>query len=213
MEKIVLVGAGGHCKVIIDIIKSAYKYDIIGVTDKAYGNEKFVLDIPIIGDDSILKELYNSGVKNAFVCVGALQNISIRDKIYYNLIAIGFNIPVLIHKDAIVSPYANIGFGTCVMPGAIVNPGVIIEGNCIVNTGAVIEHDCNVKRNTHISPRACLAGGVSIGCNTHVGMGSSIIQTIHIGNNVIIGAGTVVIENIVDNVVAVGVPSKIIKRR
>ena len=213
MEKIVLVGAGGHCKVIIDIIKSASKYDIIGVTDKAYSNEKSVLDIPIIGDDSILEELYISGVKNAFVCVGALQNTSIRDTIYNNLLAIGFNIPVLIHKDSIVSPYANIGFGTCVMPGAIINPGVTIEENCIINTGAVIEHDCNLKRNTHISPRACLAGGVSIGRNTHVGMGSSIIQAVHIGNNVIIGAGAVVIENIVDNVVAVGVPSKIIKCR
>lgn len=213
MKKIVLVGAGGHCKVIIDIIKSVGTYDIIGVTDKAYGHEKFVLDIPIIGDDSILEELYNSGVKNAFVCVGALQNISIRDKIYNDLLAIGFNIPVLIHKRAIVSPYATIAFGTCVMPGAIINPGAFIEENCIINTGVVIEHDCKVQRNTHISPKACIAGGVSIGSNTHVGMGSSIIQTVRIGNNVIIGAGAVVIENIVDDVVAVGVPSKIIKCR
>ena len=215
MEKIVLVGAGGHCKVIIDIIKSASKYDIVGVTDKAYdyGEEKLVLDIPIIGDDSILEELYNTGVKNAFVCIGALQNIVVRDKIYIKLKTIGFNIPVLIHKDAMVSPYANIAFGTCVMAGAIINPGAFIGENCIVNTGAVIEHDCKVRRNTHISPKACIAGGVNVGQNTHVGMGSSIIQAVHIGNNVIIGAGAVVIENIVDNVVAVGIPSKIIKCR
>jgi len=215
MEKIVLVGAGGHCSVIIDIIKSVQKYDIVGVTDKAYnlGKEEFVLDVPIIGDDSILEELYKTGVKNAFVCVGALQNISVRDKIYNKLKAIGFNIPVLIHKYAIVSPYANIAGGTCVMPGAIINPGVCIEENCIINTGAVIEHDCKLQRNTHISPKACIAGGVSIGSNSHVGIGSSIIQALHIGNNVIIGAGAVVIENIVDNVVTVGIPSKIIKRR
>ncbi len=213
MEKIVLVGAGGHCKVIIDIIKSVSKYDIVGVTDKDYIGDKFVLDIPIIGDDSILEELHNTGVKNAFVCVGALQNILTREKIYNNLKAIGFSIPVLIHKDAMVSPYANVAGGTCIMPGAIINPGAYIEENCIVNTGAVIEHDCKLQRNTHISPKACLAGGVSIGRNTHVGMGSSIIQSVHIGNNVIIGAGAVVVENIVDNVVAVGIPSKIIKCR
>ncbi|MBU3126093.1 NeuD/PglB/VioB family sugar acetyltransferase [Clostridium tagluense] len=215
MEKIVLVGAGGHCKVIIDIIKSTSKYDIVGVTDKAYacGEEALVLDIPIIGDDSILKELYNTGVKNAFVCVGALQNIVLRDKIYMELLAIGFNIPALIHKGAIVSPYANVAFGTCVMAGVIINPGAFIEENCIINTGAVIEHDCKVQRNTHISPRASIAGGVNVGCNTHIGMGSSIIQSVQIGNNVIIGAGAVVIENIVDNVVAVGIPAKIIKRR
>jgi sugar O-acyltransferase (sialic acid O-acetyltransferase NeuD family) len=215
MEKIVLVGAGGHCKVIIDLIKSAFEYDIVGITDSAYayGEEKLVLDVPIIGDDNILEELYNTGIKNAFVCVGALQNISTRDKIYNNLKAIGFNIPTLIHRAAMVSPYANIADGTCVMAGAIINPDAFIGENCIVNTGAVIEHDCIVQRNTHISPRACIAGGVKIGVNTHVGMGSSIIQGIHIGNNVIIGAGAVVIENIVDNVTTVGIPSKIIKCR
>jgi len=215
VEKIVLVGAGGHCKVIIDIIKSVGKYDIVGVADKAYayGVENFVLDIPIIGDDSILKELYISGVKNAFVCVGALQNIVVRDNIYRELLALGFKIPVLIHKGAVVSPYANVASGTCVMAGSIINPGAYIEENCIINTGAIIEHDCKVQRNTHISPKACIAGGVNVGCNTHVGMGSSIIQTINIGNNVIIGAGAVVIKNIVDNVVAVGIPAKIIKRR
>ncbi|MGH4052852.1 MAG: acetyltransferase [Clostridium sp.] len=213
MEKIVLVGGGGHCKVIIDIIKSVGKYDIIGITDKSYVKEKFVLDIPIIGDDSILKKLYYEGVKNAFVCVGALGDMRLRDKIFNELKSIGFNIPVLIHKDAIVSSYACIAFGTCVMPGAIINPGTCIEENCIVNTGAVIEHDCKLQRNTHISPRVCIAGGVSVGHDTHVGMGSSIIQSLHIGNNVIIGAGAVVIKNIVDNVVAVGVPSKIIKCR
>jgi sugar O-acyltransferase (sialic acid O-acetyltransferase NeuD family) len=215
MEKIILVGAGGHCRVIVDIIKSTEKYDIVGVADKAYAQceENLVLDIPIIGDDSILKEFYNRGVKNAFVCIGALQNIEVRDKIFNNLKAIGFNIPVLIHKYAIVSPYANVHGGTCVMAGAIINPGALIEENCIINTGAIIEHDCIVQRNTHISPKACIAGGVNIGYNTHIGMGSSIIQSVHIGNNVIIGAGAVVIENIVDNVVAVGIPSKIIKCR
>jgi sugar O-acyltransferase (sialic acid O-acetyltransferase NeuD family) len=213
MEKIVLVGAGGHCKVIIDIIKSDSKYDIVGVTDRAYAtsHDKFVLDIPIIGDDSSLEELYKNGVKNAFVCVGALQNIPIRDVIYNKLKDIGFNIPVLIHKYAIVSSYANIASGTCVMAGAIINPGAFIGENCIVNTGAVIEHDCTVQRNTHISPSASIAGGVSVGFSTHIGMGSTIIQGVHIGNNVVIGAGAVVIENIVDNVTAVGVPSKIIK--
>ncbi|MBU3101683.1 MULTISPECIES: acetyltransferase [Clostridium] len=213
MEKIVLVGAGGHCKVIIDIIKSVGEYDIIGVTDTTFRGQKLVLDIPIIGDDSILKKLYNDGVKNAFVCIGALQNIKLRDKIYNKLKDIGFNIPVLIHKDAIVSSYASIAAGTCVMPGAIINPGVSIEENCIINTGVVIEHECKIQRNTHISPKACIAGAVKVGHDTHVGMGSCIIQALHIGNNVIIGAGAVVINNVEDNVVAVGVPSKIIKRR
>jgi FlaA1/EpsC-like NDP-sugar epimerase len=83
VERIVLIGGGGHCRVIIDILNSMKKYEIVGVTDKG-GAEKKILDIPVIGDDSILESLYDSGVKNAFVCIGALNNIDIRDKIILN---------------------------------------------------------------------------------------------------------------------------------
>lgn len=211
-EKIVLIGGGGHCKVIIDILKNNKNYDIIGVTDGSRIGES-ILDVPVIGDDSILTDLYKKGVKNAFVCIGALNNISIRDKIYYKLISIGFKIPSLIHEKAVVSPYAKIGEGTCIMAGAVVNPGAVIGENCIINTSSVIEHDCVIGRNTHISPNCSIAGGVKIGYNCHIGIGSSVIQGISIGNNVIVGAGAVIMHSIDDNVTAVGVPGKIIKRR
>lgn len=212
MEKIILVGGGGHCKVIIDIIKSTNEYEIIGITDKE-GIGTNILDIPVLGDDSILEELYNRGVKNAFVCIGALNNILIRDKIYFNLKNIGFNIPKLVHKSAVVSPYANINSGTCVMAGSVINPGVEIGQNCIINTSSVIEHDCFVGRNTHISPRSCISGGCRIGDNCHIGAGSSVIQGLNIGNHVVVGAGAAVIRNLGDMVTAVGVPAKIIKSR
>jgi sugar O-acyltransferase (sialic acid O-acetyltransferase NeuD family) len=212
VERIVLIGGGGHCRVIIDILNSMKKYEIVGVTDKG-GAEKKILDIPVIGDDSILESLYDSGVKNAFVCIGALNNIDIRDKIYFKLKNIGFNIPKLIHNKAIVSPYAEIKDGTCVMAGAVVNPGSVIGENCIINTSSVIEHDCIIGRNTHISPRSSIAGGVKIGDNCHIGMGSSVIQGITIGNNTIIGAGSVILNDIESNVTVVGVPGEIIKRR
>ena len=212
MEKIVLVGGGGHCKVIIDIIKSNNEYEIIGVTDeKGIGNK--ILDVPIVGDDHILLELYSKGVKNAFVCIGAINNIKIRADIYNKLKTIGFNLPTLIHKEAVVSPYAKVSNGTCIMAGAVINPDSIIGENCIINTGAVIEHDCLIGRNVHISPKSCILGGCKIGSNTHIGAGSTILQGITIGHNVIIGAGAVVLENIEDSVTAVGIPAKIIKSR
>lgn len=208
MKKIVLIGGGGHCKVIIDIIKSIGKYEIVGITDKTNNS---VLDIPIIGDDSILKKLYDEGVDNAFICIGRLNNPNIRNIIYSKLKNIGFNIPVLIHNKAIVSPFAKIDEGTCVMPGVIINAGAIIGRNCILNSGSIIEHDCNIGENTHISPNSSIAGGVNIGFNTHIGIGSSIIEGKVIGNNVTIGAGAVVIDNIKDNSLAVGVPAKVIR--
>lgn len=212
MKKIVLVGGGGHCKVIIDIIKSTNEYEIVGVTDNNKIGEK-LLDVPIIGNDDILPELFKSGVKNAFVSLGALNNIEVRDKIYNKLKNVGFNIPKLIHNKAVVSPYTEIHDGTCIMAGAIVNAGAVINENCIINTSSVIEHDCIIGRNTHVSPRSCIAGGCSIGENSHIGAGCCIIQGINIGSNVVIGAGAVVLKDIKDHVTAVGIPAKIIKSR
>lgn len=211
-NKIVLIGGGGHCKVIIDILKNNKDYEIVGITDtdNVGGN---VLDVPIIGGDSILPSLYHKGITNAFVCIGALNNICLRDKIYYKLKDIGFSIPKLIHKEAIVSPYAKIGDGTCVMAGAVINPDSIVEENCIINTASVIEHDCVIGRNTHISPRSCILGGCKVGTNSHIGAGGIILQGVSIGDNVIIGAGAVVLRNVEDNVTAVGSPAKIIKSR
>ncbi|AVQ37351.1 serine acetyltransferase [Clostridium botulinum] len=210
MKKIVLVGAGGHCKVIIDIIRSNNVYEIIGIIDK-YTTEKSLLDISIIGDDNKLKEVYKDGVKNAFLCIGALGDLNLRNKIYNNLKEIGFKLPVLMHNTAIVSKYAAIEEGTCIMPGAIINSGAKIGKNCIINTGAIIEHDCVIEYNCHISPRAVLGGSVSIEKNTHIGIGATVIQGVNIGCNVTIGAGSVVISSIPDNVVALGIPSKIKK--
>ncbi|UZQ50526.1 acetyltransferase [Clostridium kluyveri] len=209
MKKIVLIGAGGHCKVIVDLIESLKEYYIFGVTDKKKWGT--ILNYKIVGDDSELENIYKSGVHYAFICVGTISNLSIRNKIYSKLKNIGFNIPVLIHKGAIASPYAHIEEGTCVMAGVVVNAGSHIGKNCIINTGSVIEHDCKIGDNTHISPNVALSGGTKVGNNTHIGIGSSVIQNIRIGNNVTVGAGAVVIDDIPDNVVSVGVPSKIIK--
>lgn len=211
MRKIVLIGAGGHCKVIIDIIKSIGEYDIVGITDK--NAKESLLNVPIIGDDSVLQKIYNEGVKYAFITIGALSNMTIRNNIYINLKNIGFELPVLIHKTAVVSSFSKVGEGTCVMPGTIINAGASIGKNCIINTGVIIEHDCKIGDNTHISPNASVAGNVKVGFNTHIGIGSSIIQCKTIGNNVTVGAGAVVIDDIEDNSLAVGIPAKVIKTK
>lgn len=213
MEKIVLIGAAGHCKVIIDIINSMDLFDIIGITDNNKKKGENVCDVNVIGDDYMLCKLYNSGVKNAFICIGALNNMGIRNTIYNNLKKIGFNIPCIIHKSAIVSKHSTLGDGTCVMPGTVINADSIIGENCIINTSSIIEHECILKKNVHISPGACLCGNVKIGENTHVGAGSTVIQGITIGSNSIIGAGSVVINDVLNNSVVVGVPAKTLKRR
>lgn len=212
MKKIVLVGGGGHSKVIIDIIKSTNEYELIGITEKDT-TLKRVLDDPILGDDSILKELFKKGVEYAFISVGIGEENNLRIKLFNKIKNIGFKIPALIHREAIVSPYAKIGQGTCVMAGTIINPNAKIGNNSVINTGAIIEHDCIIRDNTFISPGAILAGNVIINNNSIIGIGSKIIEGIVIGNNVTIGAGAVVINDIPDNCIAVGVPAKVIKKK
>ncbi len=211
MKKIVLIGGGGHSKVIVDIIKSNNEFEIVGITEK---NSTFnnVSDIPIVGDDSILEELFNKGVEYAFLCIGISKDIKLRNKLFEEIKSIGFKIPTLIHRQAIVSPYAKIGQGTCVMAGAIINSHAQIGENSVINTGSIIEHDCIVGNNTFISTGAILAGNVTIKNNSFIGMGSKIIEGKIIGSNVTIGAGAVVIDDIPDNCTAVGVPAKVIKK-
>lgn len=211
MKKIVLVGGGGHCKVIIDLLIKIKEYQIVGITEKNIEVEQ-VLDIPVIGDDLILEELYNKGVNNAFISLGAIDNLLRRKALFEKVKAIGFRFPVLIHPSAIISQYAIIGEGTCLMAGAIVNADARIGENSIINTGAIIEHDCLVGNNVQISPGATLAGRVEVKDNTFIGMGSKIKQGITIGENTIIGAGSVVIKNIPANSVAYGVPARVKKR-
>jgi len=212
MKKIVLIGGGGHSKVIIDIIKSTNEYEIVGITEKN-NISKSILDIPVLGDDSILEELNKKDVEYAFICIGISEDGVLRNILYDKLKKIGFKIPRLIHKQAIVSPYSKIREGTCVMAGAIINPNAKIGINSVINTGAIIEHDCFIGDNTFISPGAVLAGNVKIKDNSLIGMGSKIIEGKTIGNNVTIGAGAVVIDDIPDNSVVVGVPAKVIKMK
>lgn len=212
MKKIVLIGGGGHSKVVIDIIKSNNEFEIIGITEKNSA-VKEVSNIPILGDDSILEELFNKGVEYAFICIGISKNLHLRNKLFEKIKNIGFKIPTLIHRQAIVSPYAKIGQGTCVMAGAIVNPYVQIGVNSVINTGSIIEHDCIIGDNTFISPGVILGGNVTVKNSSMIGMGSKVIEGKIIGNNVTIGAGAVVIDDIPDNCTAVGVPAKVIKKK
>ncbi|HPT67980.1 MAG TPA: acetyltransferase [Bacillota bacterium] len=211
MKKIVLIGGGGHCKVIIDLLKEINGYQIVGITEKNSA-KKQVLGIPVLGDDLILEELYNKGVNYAFITLGVIDNLLQRKVLFEKVKALGFQFPVLIHPAATVAQSAHIGAGTCLLAGAVVNAAAKIGENVIVNTGAIIEHDCIVGSNVQIAPGAILAGQVEVKDNSFIGMGCKIIQGVVIGENSIIGAGSVVTKSIPANSVAYGVPA-VIKRK
>ncbi len=210
-DKVVLIGAGGHCKVILDMIKNPF--DIVGITDTDCQKHGAIFyGVPVIGDDSILDSMYQEGTKSALVTLGSVGDSSVRRKLYELATKIGFRMINVTSEHSIISPSLKIGRGNVVMDGVIIHADAIIGNNCIINTGAIIEHDCVIGDHAHISPGVRLAGGVKIGSGTHVGMGASIIQDIVIGENCIIGAGSVVVCDVPTGSIVAGVPAADIKR-
>lgn len=210
-EKIVLVGGGGHCKVVISILKRLDKFKIAGVVDNY--KTGIANEIKIIGTDDDLKNIHKSGVRYALITVGSIRNNTKRCELFNMVREIGYKFPVIISPEAIVDKSIRVGEGTVIMSGSIINSGSSIGKNSIINTGAIIEHDCKIGDHCHIGPGVHISGGVSIDELGFVGIGATVIQGIKIGKNVTIGAGSVVIEDIPDGVIAVGNPARVVKSK
>lgn len=204
MEKMILVGGGGHAKSIIDSVRSLNKFHIVGFVDKKDTNP----GIKRLGDDEVLSSLYNSGIKKAFIAVGSIGKPNVRIRLYNTLKNIGYKFPTIIDKTASVAGNAVIEEGTFVGKGAVVNSGTVIRKQCIINSGAIVEHDCIINEFVHLAPGAILSGGVSIGKRTHVGANAVIIQNIKVGEDVLIGAGSVIIRNVKNDIKIYGNPGK-----
>ncbi|MDP8263022.1 MAG: acetyltransferase [Candidatus Ancaeobacter aquaticus] len=204
-EKIIIVGGGGHAKVLIELIKAQAIYEIAGVIDpqKEVGSE--VCGVNVLGGDDIVSDQYVKGIKNACVAVGTVRNNDHkRSDLFENLKKQGFLMPALIHPSSHVSQSAHIAEGVQIMTGVIVQSDSFISENCIVNTGAIIEHDCIVKKDTHIAPGATICGGCEVGKGSFIGAGAIVIQSIRVGKNSLIGAGAVVAKDVPDNFVIKG---------
>ncbi|MEG0388942.1 MAG: acetyltransferase [Niameybacter sp.] len=203
MNNLLIVGAGGQGKVVLDCAQNMKCFDEIHfLDDKKVGQE--VLGHKVIGklvDVQSLREDY----ANAFVAIG---NNRYRLQLIEDLQVLGYKIPILIHPTAIISTYAKIGIGTIVLPGAILNAGCEVGKGVIVNTSVVVEHDCRIGDGVHLSPTAKMGGEVTIGDETWVCIGATIINQITIGSNCVVAAGAVVIDDIEAQTSVYGVPAK-----
>lgn len=209
-KKIVLIGGGGHCKVVISILKKLDNFKIAGIVDN-YKAESLISGIKIIGTDNDLRNIYKSGIHYALITVGSTKDNTKRYTLFNMAKEIGYKFPVIISPEAIIDESVRIDEGTVIMPGNIINIDSSIGKNCIINTGTIIEHDCKIGNHCHIAPGVHISGAVNIGELSFIGIGTTIIQEITIGKNVTIGAGSVVVKDIPDHVIAVGNPAKIVK--
>lgn len=196
MEKILILGMGGHAKSLVDAIEREQKYEIAGYIVNDCNDTEADMLYPILGNDDDLPELFLQGIHNAAIGIGFLGRSNLRSVLYSRLKEIGYNLPVVCDPSAIIASDVPIGEGTFIGKGAILNTASRVGKMCIVNTGAIIEHDCQIDDFSHISVGTVLCGGVSIGTEVFVGANATVIQGRKVANGCIVGAGEVIKKNV-----------------
>ncbi len=197
-NRLIIIGAGGHGKVIADIaLKNGYT-DIVFADDKTVGS---CIDIPIAYTSEQLQE-QNDGNTDFIIAVG---NNKVRQKIAEKYL---LNWVTLVHPSAQIGMCVELGAGTVVMAGAVINSCATVGKHCIINTCAVVEHDNQIQDYVHISPNAVLGGTVCVGERTHIGIGAMVKNNVKICKNCTVGAGAVVVKNLQEETIYVGIPAK-----
>lgn len=194
MNKLVIIGASGHGKVVADIaVKNGYE-DIVFLDDDE--SKKECAGFPVVGNTN--EAIHIDGDK-----IIAIGDSKIREKLQHEIHTVA-----LIHPDAIISRRVEIGEGSVVMAGAVINSDTVIGRGCIINTGASVDHDCKVGEFSHISVGAHVAGQCMIGDRTWIGAGAIVSNNVNICHDCMIGAGTVVIKDIDNTGTFIGVPAR-----
>jgi len=203
------LGAGGHAKVVIELIQVAGGYDCVGLLDpRPELRGTAVLGVPVLGDDSHLPQLRREGVEAAFIGVGAVADTSVRRRLFTTMTEQGFTPVSAIHPAAILSPSARVGEGVTVMAGAVVNAHAELGANVVVNTGAIVEHECVLGDHAHVATGAVLAGGVRLGQGALVGAGATVLPGVSIGEEAVVGAGAVLASDCPAGATVKGVPAR-----
>jgi sugar O-acyltransferase (sialic acid O-acetyltransferase NeuD family) len=202
-KSVVLIGGGGHAKVVRDCLTSS-NYNVIGCLTEAKGSE----ELYILGGDEKLddKDFLSSHLFHV-----AIGDNETRLRLGQKILDLGGAVISAIHGSAVISNYAEIGDGVFIGPNAVVNASCRLENFTVVNTAASLDHDCIINTASFIGPGAVLSGGITVGVKSMIGSGANIIPNRKIGDNAIIGAGSVVITDIPANVTAVGCPAQVRK--
>jgi len=188
MEEIILLGGGGHCRAVIDVIEQEGKFSIVGVIDKKELLGKSVLGYKVIGCDDDLQVL-SQKYKYAFITVGQIRSNALRVKLFNSVKALGYILPIIVSPFAYLSKHAEVAEGSVIMHHALVNANAKVAQNCIINTKALIEHDALIEEHSHISTGVIINGGTVVKANSFVGSGALTKEYIEL--NGFIKAGSV----------------------
>jgi len=203
-RRIVIIGAGGHGKVVAETLIAMGTYEIAGFIDPALAG-RTVLGMPVLGGDEVIPTLRATGIAMVFVALG---DNHVRQRLGTQFHDLGFSLPTLVHPSAVVSPSTQLGWGVLVMPLAVINADARVGDMVIINSGSIVEHDCEIGAAAHIAPGCSLGGSVTVGERTLLGVGSSIRPNTRIGADVVVGAGAAVVADLPDGAQAFGMPAR-----
>ncbi len=205
----VLIGGGGHARVLIECLEAGKEVRIEGILDPdPILRGQRVMGVPILGADDLLPKLVRRGIRYFVVAVGGTGDNRPRQRLFQLGQENGMKPISVIHPSAILSARARAGAGAQLLPGGIVNAGAVLGCNVIVNSGAIVEHDCRIGDHVHIATGAKLASTVEAGLGAHIGIGAAIRQGIRIGEWAVVGAGAVVIRDVEPGSTVVGIPAR-----
>lgn len=201
-NKLYIIGASGHGKVILDIACKLNRWDEIAFFDSD-NTKKECLGYKVIGKVcDIWSQLDDVDI------IVAIGNNSIRKELHLKLMENRASLPILVHPNAVIGLNVNIGAGTVIMAGAVINSDTTIGQSCIINTGSTVDHDNEVGDYVHISPGVNLAGNVKVGNESWICIGSKVSNNVEIAENVIVGAGSVVLTDISSQGKYYGIPAR-----
>lgn len=199
LRRCVILGGGGHARVLIDCLRASNEAVPVAIVDADRSLwDKTILGVKVVGGDEKLEEMRDQGVSHFVVGLGGTKDNGPRRTLFERAMELGFRPVSVRHPSAICSPSAEIGAGSVLYPRSVVNACVKIGRNVIVNTGAIVEHDCIVGDHAHISTGAVLCGAVTVGDMTHIGAGAVVRQNQKIGARAVVGAGATVVDHVRD---------------
>jgi UDP-perosamine 4-acetyltransferase len=205
-RRAIVVGAGGHARVVVSILDHMEDVEGVGVADRTAATRgEAVGSTKVTATFEELPALRSSGVDWA---VPALGDNRERADMFTQLVDLGFNILTLRHPTAIVENSARVGPGAVICAGAIICAEVVLGADVLINTGAIIDHECRIGAHAHVGPGCRIAGRVTIGDAAFIGAGTTVRDRITIGAGAVIGAGSVVVDEIPAGVAAYGVPAR-----
>lgn len=212
-ERIIVVGAGGHARAVLDVIRSEGRYAVAGFVDSSRPRGTQWLGAEVLGDESALPDLCRElDTRVGLVALGDnWQRSELTRRIEERVP--GFAFASSVHPKASVSADAVLGAGSIVMPGAVIVSGCRIGRGCIVNTLASLDHDCVMEDFASFAPGVVVGGNVHVGACAALSLGSRVVHGIRIGAHAVVGAGALVLEEVPAEVVAFGVPARVIRPR